>query len=122
MLGELVDFSKPVAFLLVAVLHFIKDEEEPYAIVGALRSVMRPGSFLVISHATMDSVSDEEYAAGVSVYEKASCPVVPRSYEEILAFFDGMDLVDPGLVSIGDWRTKRQPAASLPTAASRARD
>lgn len=116
------DFSKPVAFLLVAVLHFIKDEEEPYAIVGALRSVMRPGSFLVISHATMDSVSDEEYAAGVSVYEKASCPVVPRSYEEILAFFDGMDLVDPGLVSIGDWRTKRQPAASLPTAASRARD
>lgn len=112
-LRELVDFSEPAAFLLVAVLHFIQGHEDPYAIVGTLRSVMAPGSFLVISHVTQDGVSNEEYAAGVSVYEKASAPVVPRCYEEVLEFFDGMDLVDPGLVSICDWRTKWQPMRQL---------
>lgn len=79
-----------------------------------LRSVMTPGSYLVISHATMDDVSPEEYADGVAVYEKASSPVVPRCYAEVLKFFDGMDLADPGLVSIGDWRTNGlQPVRQL---------
>jgi SAM-dependent methyltransferase len=112
-LRELVDLSQPTAFLLVAVLHFIPDSEDPYGIVGMLRSVMAPGSFLVISHATQDSVSAEEYADGVAVYEKASAPVVPRRYDEVLKFFDGMDLADPGLVNIGQWRTKRKPMRQL---------
>ncbi len=64
----LVDFSRPVALLLVAVLHFIQDDEDPYTIVAALRQVMAPGSFLVISHANLDSVSAGEYARGVAVY------------------------------------------------------
>ncbi len=51
-LAKLVDFAEPVAFLLVAVLHFIQDDEDPYSILGVLRSVMVPGSFLVISHVT----------------------------------------------------------------------
>lgn len=112
-LRELVDLSKPTAFLLVAVLHFIGDDEDPYRIVGMLRSVMAPGSSLVISHVTGDGVSPDEYKGGVSVYEKASAPVVPRSYHEVLRFFDGMDLVDPGLVNISQWRTERGPTRRL---------
>jgi S-adenosyl methyltransferase len=49
-LGELVDFSEPVAFLLIAVLHFIREDEDPYGIVSILKSVMAPGSYLIISH------------------------------------------------------------------------
>jgi hypothetical protein len=112
-LKELVDFSRPVALLLVAVLHFIRDEEDPYAIVAALRQVMAPGSFLVISHANLNSVSTDEYARGVAIYDNASAPVVPRWPEEILPFFDGMDLVAPGLVSVGDWRGEGAPGRAL---------
>lgn len=112
-LRELVDLSEPTAFLLVAVLHFIPDGEDPHGIVGMLRSVMAPGSFLVTSHVTQDSVSPGEYAAGVSVYEKASAPVVPRRYDEVLKFFDGMDLADPGLVNISQWRTRQPPMRQL---------
>ncbi len=113
LLAELVDFSEPVALLLVAVLHFIEDNQDPYGIVAMLRSVLVPGSFLVISHVTQDGVSGGEYAAGVSVYEKASAPVVPRRYDQVRKFFDGMGLVDPGLVSISQWRTGGQPMRQL---------
>jgi len=113
LLAKLVDFSQPVALLLVAVLHFIKDDEDPYRIVNELRSVLAPGSFLVISHATQDDVSGEEYAAGVSVYEKASAPVVPRRYDEVLKFFGGMDPVEPGLVNVCHWRTITRPVRKL---------
>jgi SAM-dependent methyltransferase len=112
-LTKLVDFTQPVAFLLVAVLHFIPDEEDPCGIVEVLQSVMAPGSFLVISHVTQDDVSFEEYAAGVSVYEKSSAPVVPRRYNEVLRFFVGTDLIDPGLVNISRWRTDGEPTRQL---------
>lgn len=106
LLGQLIDFTEPVAVLLVAVLHFIQDCEDPYGIVGVLRSVMAPGSFLVISHVTQDGVSSEEYAGGVSVYEKASARVIPRRYDQVLKFFGGMQIIEPGLVSVRSWRAE----------------
>ncbi len=105
-LTGLVDFSEPVAVLLVAVLHFIADGEDPYGIVSALKSVMAPGSYLVISHVTQDGVSREENEGGQSVYDKASAPVFPRRYDEVLRFFCGTELIDPGLVSISQWRSR----------------
>jgi hypothetical protein len=107
---NLIDFTKPVAILLVAVLHFIRDDEDPYGIAGILKSVMSPGSYLVISHVTADSVSREETEAGMAVYDKASAPVVPRRYDEVLKLFDGTELAAPGLVSISDWRSRRRRA------------
>jgi hypothetical protein len=112
-LADLVDFSAPVAILLAAVLHFIPDNDDPYGIVDILKSVMAPGSYLVISHATHDSVSREETLGGMSIYDKASAPVVPRGYGDVLKFFDRMDLVDPGLVNISEWRPS-QRHSSLP--------
>jgi hypothetical protein len=112
-LVDLVDFSAPVAILLTAVLHFIPDNDDPHGIVDILKSVMVPGSYLVISHATGDSVSREETLGGMSIYDKSSAPVVPRSYGDVLKFFDRMDLVDPGLVNISEWRPS-QRHSSLP--------
>jgi SAM-dependent methyltransferase len=101
---QLIDFDRPVAILLVAILHFIRDEENPERIVRLLRQVMAPGSHLVISHVTDDSVSRQEQQAGVAVYERASAPIIPRTYDQVRAFFDGLELVEPGLVSIARWR------------------
>jgi SAM-dependent methyltransferase len=113
-LADLVDFSAPVAIVLAAVLHFIPDNDDPYGIVDILKSVMAPGSYLVISHATQDSISREETLGGMSVYDKASAPIVPRTYGGVLKFFDRMDLVDPGLVNISEWRsTQRQSSRPM---------
>ena len=112
-LVDLVDFSAPVAILLTAVLHFIPDNDDPYGIVGVLKSIMARGSYLVISHATQDSVSREETRGGMSVYDKASAPVVPRSYGDVLKFFARMDLVDRGLVNISEWRSSRPMRALM---------
>ena len=106
-LADLVDFSAPVAILLTAVLHFIPDDEDPYGIVDILRCVMAPGSYLVISHATQDDVSREETLGGMSIYDKASAPVVPRSHGDVLKFFGRMDLAYPGLVNISEWSSSQ---------------
>ena len=106
-LRKVVDFAQPVAILLTAVLHFIREDEDPYGIVNILKSVLVPGSYLVISHVTQDGVSRQENEGGVSVYQKASAPVVPRTYDAILKFFDRMELCDPGLVNICEWRPGR---------------
>ena len=108
-LADLVDFSAPVAILFTAVLHFIPDDEDPCGIVDILKCVMAPGSYLVISHATQDDVSREETLGGMSIYDKASAPVVPRSrHGDVLKFFGRMDLVYPGLVNISEWSSSQR--------------
>ena len=103
-LAGLIDFSRPVAVLLVAVLHFVRDEEDPYGIVGTFRDAMAPGSYLVLSHATTDGPSAELLARNEEVYERSTSPSRPRSRDEIARFFDGLDLLEPGLVRPGRWR------------------
>src|SRR5690606_12941249 len=99
----LVDFTRPVAFLLVAALHLIKPEERPGDIVAALRDASAPGSHLVISHLTHDAEPGKAAAIG-KLYDRATSPAVPRSHAEILEFFDGWELLDPGLVYLPRWR------------------
>jgi O-methyltransferase involved in polyketide biosynthesis len=76
-LRQLIDFGQPLAVLLAAVLHFIPEADDPMGIVETLKAAMAPGSYLVISHVTQDSVSAEENHLGVTVYKKASAPIVP---------------------------------------------
>jgi SAM-dependent methyltransferase len=103
-LAGLIDFSRPVAVLFVAVLHFVRDEEDPYGIVGTFRDAMAPGSYLVLSHVTTDGLSAELLARNEEVYERSTSPSRPRSGDEIARFFDGLDLLEPGLVRPGQWR------------------
>jgi S-adenosyl methyltransferase len=108
------DFTRPVAVLLVAVLHFIQDEEDPTGIVARLRAAMAPGSFLVVSHATADFHPDVA-AKVTNVYLRASAPLVLRSRSQIARFFDGFDLLPPGLVQLASWRPDGDGAASPST-------
>jgi hypothetical protein len=100
---ELLDLAWPLGVLLVAVLHFIRDEEDPPGIVAALRDVMAPGSYLVISHATGDFRPD---VAGklTEIYREASAPLVLRDRTECARLFEGFELVEPGLVQPAAWR------------------
>ncbi|MFF5970599.1 SAM-dependent methyltransferase [Streptomyces sp. NPDC012769] len=104
--GELLDLDRPVALLLVAVLHFLEDEDEPYEAVAELLDALAPGSLLVLTHASYEGipVSQERAGGAVGVYRDIRNPLVMRSREEITRFFDGTELVAPGLVPMPHWR------------------
>jgi S-adenosyl methyltransferase len=101
---EVLDPDRPLALLLVAVLHFIRDEEDPLGIVAWLRDAMAPGSFVVCSHATADLYPQQVGAKVMGAYDRATAPLVLRSLEDIARFFDGFEVVEPGLVQLSRWR------------------
>jgi enoyl-CoA hydratase/carnithine racemase len=110
----LIDFTRPVGVLFVAVLHFLTDEDRPWEQVAAFRWRMAGGSMLAVSHITADGTPLEVQAAIEAVYAEASAPAVFRTGQEIKAFFAGLDLVEPGLVEVGAWRSLRpSPPAPL---------
>ena len=91
--------------LLVAVLHFIVDDEEAERIVRTLRDRLAPGSHLAISHATIGDLDEEQEREGRAIYARSSTRgAIFRSHERVLRFFDGFELVEPGLVWLDDWR------------------
>ncbi|WP_240779446.1 SAM-dependent methyltransferase [Nonomuraea zeae] len=100
-LGDLVDFDQPVAFLMLAILHFIPDEQA-YEIVRKLKDRSVPGSHLVISHA-VDSTPDTTPQA-LEIYRKATASLNIRDHDGILRFFDGYELAEPGLTYPNGWR------------------
>src|ERR1700744_3802045 len=87
-LRGLIAFSRPAAVLFVAVLHFVRDDEDPYGVVAAIRGAMAPGSYLVLSHVTTYGPPAEVLARHERVYERAPSPSRPRSRAEIARFFD----------------------------------
>jgi hypothetical protein len=110
---ELIDFNEPIALLLTAILHFIPDEEDPLGIVARFRDALPSGSYLAISHGTRDvparpDMSAEEMAdMGERVerlYQLTTASLVTRTRAQVERFFDGLELVDPGLVEIQRWR------------------
>ena len=101
---ETLDWSKPVALLLVAVLHFVEDSEDPYGIVARLVEELPAGSYLVLSHATFDPLDPETIAAMNAVNESIKPRFSPRTLAEVSRFFEGLDLLEPGIVSVSDWR------------------
>ncbi len=100
---RLIDFSAPVAILFVAVLHFISDADAPHAIVRRYLDAAPPGSYLVISHVTSDP-SRQTAADVAAVYAGTANPATPRTRARIAAFFDGLDMIEPGLVPVPRWR------------------
>jgi SAM-dependent methyltransferase len=99
---SLIDFDQPVGLLLSAVLHFVGDDEDPWRLTRVLRDALAPGSYLVISHAT-DKAAEAE-AAGKVYNSTVSTQIHLRPPADVLRFFDGFTLVEPGLVFIPDWR------------------
>lgn len=101
---ELIDFRQPVAVLMIAIVHFITDQEEPGRIISAFRAAVAPGSYFALSHATAD-LHDEIVTGGATkIYARATAPLVPRSRAQVTAMFEGWDLIEPGVVQIPLWR------------------
>jgi len=98
------DFCRPVAVMLVGILQCIPDEDDPRGIVAALMDAVPPGSYLAISHPAAD-VHAEARAGAALLNEGLTTPVIFRTRAAIARFFDGLELVEPGLVSTSQWRS-----------------
>jgi trans-aconitate methyltransferase len=110
--AQTLDFNKPAALLLIAILHFVPDHDDPWEIAGRLMDAMPPGSYLAVSHATPESLADAASKEQLDkVYaETASGGVTPRPKASIERFFTGLEITEPGVVSISAWR----PAPGTP--------
>ena len=102
--GRTLDFTRPAAVILVAVLHFLPDASDPQGIVATLSGALAPGSFVAISHLTSDS-APEEVTAGVAAYNAlVPAGITARSHAQVTALFGGLALVAPGVVPVAEWR------------------
>ncbi|MEU5687217.1 SAM-dependent methyltransferase [Streptomyces venezuelae] len=113
---SVLDLDRPVALLLVAVLHFVEDAYDPYAAVAELRDALAPGSLVVLSHASYEGIPVPPEQAGrtVGVYKDIRNPLIMRSRDEIARFFEGYDMVEPGLVPMPHWRPDTAPEEEDP--------
>ena len=108
------DFGQPVALMLVAVLHFIPDEDQPAEIIATLLGALPPGSYLVASHGTSEH-DRAGTAAGQDVYKTGGVAVQARDSADFARLaFSGLDLVPPGVVLVSEWRTNTQAPRPLP--------
>jgi SAM-dependent methyltransferase len=105
------DLDQPIAVLVVAVLHFVSEEDDPFGAVARIRDRLAPGSHLVLSHAS-DEGRPDAAASHRELYSRTPTPMTMRSRDEIARFFDGFDLVDPGLVWLPLWRPDNPSAAA----------
>jgi hypothetical protein len=102
--SRLLDLSQPVAVLCTSTLHFIADEADPHKIIAAYRDQLASGSYLAITHGTREDGPADQRAEATAVYRRASSQLQLRPLPEVLRFFDGFELVDPGLTWITEWR------------------
>ncbi|MGI5231925.1 SAM-dependent methyltransferase [Actinoallomurus sp. CA-142502] len=100
---KLIDFNEPVGVLMIAMVHFLTVEERS-AVMSRLRDALAPGSHLTATHVTTDGKAAEAVAQIEAVYATTPTPIYFRDHAEIGHFFDGFDLVDPGLVTLDVWR------------------
>jgi len=105
------DLDQPVAVLMVAVLHFVGDHDDPFGAVARIRDRLASGSHLVLSHASAEG-RPEAAARHRELYSRTPTPMTMRSRDEIARFFDGFDLIDPGLVWLPLWRPEDPSAAA----------
>jgi len=112
--GRLLDLAQPLAIVCTSVLHFVPDEDDPHRIIAEYRDRLASGSYLVISHGTSGTDEDPKDIVdnATNIYRQASAQLHLRSLAEITRFFDGFDLVDPGVVWMNEWR----PDPAVPAA------
>ena len=117
-LRETLDFDQPIALMLIAILHFFTDDENPQAIVSALIDALPSGSYLAISNLTQDFMDPARAARATQAGQQGGITYVSRTRAEVAAFFNGLDLLDPGVVPMQLWRPDGTPSAAAdgPTA------
>ena len=108
-----IDPGEPIGVLLVALLHFVPDADDPYRAVSHLKAAMAPGSYLVLSHGTSDNLDPDTAARLRDVYEGATAPAAPRTAADIAQFLDGLEVTGPGLCDVACWQAERRPASRV---------
>jgi hypothetical protein len=103
-LRSTIDLGRPVALMLVAILHFVKDADDPYGVVGKLVAALPPGSFVTITHGTHDYLSADKLAAVTEADARSQSPVQLRSRGDVARFVEGLELVPPGIAPVSEWR------------------
>jgi S-adenosyl methyltransferase len=111
--GNTLDFTQPAALMLLGVLHLIQDSEEPHQIVARLMDALPSGSYLAISHPASDIHPAAQAEAQKRYNERVSTPQTMRTHAEVSRFFDGLELVPPGVVYVHTWRP--DPGDIVPT-------
>ncbi|TDD80444.1 SAM-dependent methyltransferase [Actinomadura darangshiensis] len=101
---ETLDFSRPVAVMLVGVLHCVPDESGPLDIVRRLLAAVPSGSYLVLGHPASDIEVDATASATSGLNDKLSEPVTFRTHDQVARFLDDVELVEPGIVQYSQWR------------------
>jgi hypothetical protein len=109
------DFSQPVAVMLIAILHVIGDDDEPYGIVRALMDAMPAGSYLALSHAASDIVPAQATEMVARLNRVMAQQGILRSQPQVARFFDGLELVQPGVTRVQDWRPDSDIAVRTPS-------
>jgi hypothetical protein len=105
---RMLDWTQPMGVLLLALLHFVPDDAEALHIVRVLRDAMPSGSYLVITHATTEKIEEGGRAQVEQLYRGTNSPFHFRSRDQIARFFDGLELVEPGLVHLPLWRPESE--------------
>jgi hypothetical protein len=116
-LQRTLDLSQPVGLLLIAVLHFIPDEDDPWALAARLLAALPSGSYLALSHLTGD-FDPAAWAGVVAVYRRSGVTMQVRRKPDIDRFFTGLDLIDPGVVSLPHWRPDPSDVGGPPSDAA----
>ena len=116
--AELLDFSEPVAVMLIAILQLITDDDDPYRLVAELVAALPSGSFLAVTHVAgdMGRMTPGALEAARRLSELLPQRVNPRSQAQVTRFFDGLELIEPGVVPIQQWRPASDDEAAAPAA------
>jgi hypothetical protein len=110
------DFSQPVAITLMAIVHLIGDEDDPYGIIGRLMDAVPSGSYLAISHLAADINVAAVSEARTRVTQFIQVQQTYRTHDQVLRFFDGLELAEPGLAKVQEWRPDSELEAKSPAA------
>ena len=109
------DFTQPVALMLLAIMQFIPDEENPVGLVSTLLKGLPSGSYLVLSHPTDDFNPNEQGESIRRYNERVTDPATLRDREGTMRFFAGLELLEPGVVGVSQWRPDSDLTAALPS-------
>jgi hypothetical protein len=112
--ARLLDFTQPVAVMLVAVLHLIADDDNPYQLVSTLMDAVPAGSYLAVSHLANDLYPEQMAELARGFNEQSPVKVILRDHAEISGFFGGLEISDPGIVPVSTWRPRSDLEAAAP--------
>jgi hypothetical protein len=114
--ADTLDFGQPIAIMLMAILQHLSDDDDPYGVITSLMAEVPAGSYLALSHPARDIHAAEMAEMAKRLNQMMAEAVTFRSHSEVAPFFSGLELVQPGMVNVPDWRPETADEAASPAA------